>query len=416
MAVKEVGRSEANPQGRPAELGQYDRDLSIQEQGARLEEIHQHLRDQEASLRIRETTTTPMGEQVHWIDLESQVEGGRVADPPSEDEPLTVLREGERELHPLTFDLGYPGAKHGPPGTVPVLKRDLSRIHPRGTLQDFLSKWNRPAPGPFPERDQIIPPLAGSPHEYAYTSHSGTCYGAEGNISAWDPYTAHSDEFSLGQVGMAASSNGGLQTVEAGHQEYRDLYGDWVPHLFVYYTTNGYTSSGDNQGGYNRDVKGWVQYARSIYPGALSSPLSSYGGAQYIMAVKCQLWQGNWWLRVNGNWIGYYPASLFANPGMRNTAGSTAWFGEIVDSGSHNDSTATSMGSGNFPSQGWQYAAFMSNVRYQSDANGGMHDYPPASAWASRSGCYDVESHFGSGGSWGSFFWWGGPGKNPNCP
>ncbi len=91
-----------------------------------------------------------------------------------------------------------------------------------------------------------------------------TCYGTEGNINAWDPYTERSDEFSLGQLGLRRDSSQGRQTVEVGHQEYRDLYGDWVPHLFTYYTTNGYSSDGDNKGGYNRDVAGWVQYSGSI--------------------------------------------------------------------------------------------------------------------------------------------------------
>src|SRR5262249_61553072 len=134
---------------------------------------------------------------------------------------------------------------------------------------------------------------------------------------------------------LARGSGGSKQTVEAGHQEYKDRYGDWVPHLFIYYTTNGYTSSGDNIGGYNQDVDGWVQYSPYIYPEALSSPLSSSGGTQYIMNLKWQLWAGNWWLRVNGRWIGYYPASLFATFGLRNEAEKTAWYGEVVDSAGH---------------------------------------------------------------------------------
>jgi hypothetical protein len=416
MPAKEVGRTESNPEGRPQELIKYDNELSVGEQATRLEEIHQYLRDEESRLHIVQTTTTPFGQGVHWIPRESQVAGGKIASPPSDDHPLKVHRIDGRELHPVTFELAHAGAALGPQGTVPVVQRDLTRIHPIGTLQDFLAKGKRPLPHPAPNSDTIIPPLAGSPHEYAATRHPGTCYGSQGNINAWDPYTAHSDEFSLGQVGMAAGSRGGLQTVEAGHQEYRDLYGDWVPHLFVFYTTNGYSHGGDNQGGYNRDVAGWVQYSRSIYPGGLSSPLSGYGGTQYIMAVKCQLYQGNWWLRVNGNWIGYYPASLFADPGLRGSASSAGWWGEIVDSASHADSTATSMGSGNFPSAGWQYAAFMNDVLYQSDTAGSMHDYAPASGWATRPGCYNIENHFASGTTWGSYFWWGGPGKNQNCP
>lgn len=215
---------------------------------------------------------------------------------------------------------------------------------------------------------------------------------------------------------MTAGSTKGLQTVEAGHQEYRDLYGDWVPHLFVYYTTNGYASSGDNVGGYNRDVAGWIQYSSSLYPGALFNPLSSFGGAQYQISVRYQLWQGNWWLQINGSWIGYYPAGLFDNPGLQASATRADWYGEIIDSASYSDTTTTAMGSGLFPTAGWQYAAYMNNLTYQSDTSGTMHDYTPATAWASRPGCYNIESHFASGTSWGSYFWWGGPGRNQQCP
>ena len=44
---------------------------------------------------------------------------------------------------------------------------------------------------------------------------------------------------------LIAGSGAGLQTVEVGAQTYRDLYGDWNPHLFIFYTTNGYTQSGN---------------------------------------------------------------------------------------------------------------------------------------------------------------------------
>ena len=49
------------------------------------------------------------------------------------------------------------------------------------------------------------------------------------------------------------------------------------------------------------------------------------------MNLKWQLWQGNWWLRCNGRWLGYYPASLFSASGLRDQAEKVAWYGEIVD-------------------------------------------------------------------------------------
>ena len=65
--------------------------------------------------------------------------------------------------------------------------------------------------------------------------------------------------------------------MEAGWQEFQDLTGDWVPHLFTYYTTNGYSDDGDNKGGYNRDVDGWVQYDDTIFPGTTFTPVTAHG-------------------------------------------------------------------------------------------------------------------------------------------
>jgi Neprosin len=309
------------------------------------------------------------------------------------------------------FELEKPGVERGPEGTVPVLRKDIKSIRFNKNLDDFLSKHgHKTRTLMFDQGASIEQPESGGPHDYAYTSQSVTCYGGEGWISAYDPYTNYSDEFSLGQIALLRNSNQGIQTLEAGHQEYRDLYGDWVPHLFVYYTTNGYTSNGDNVGGYNRDVDGWVQYSNSIYPGTIFSPTSTPGGAQYVMHIKYQLWQGNWWLACNGNWIGYYPASLFAPAGLRPQADRIDFFGEIVDSASHSSATKTDMGSGYWAEYRWPYSGYMHNLQYQNDTAGHMTDYSSGSVWSTDTKEYDIEAHMNSGSSWGSYFWFGGPG------
>ena len=253
-------------------------------------------------------------------------------------------------------------------------------------------------------------PEVGGPHDYGATAQSVDCLGGEGFISLFDPYTAHSDEFSLSQIGLEGNrETGGRQTVEAGWQEYRDKYGDWIPHLFVFYTTNGYSKSGENIGGYNREVKGWVQYSSSVYPGATSSNVSTPGGAQWELFIKYQLYQGNWWLNVGGEWIGYYPASLFNNPGLHDQADRILFFGEIVDSASHADATQTQMGTGYFAEYRWPYSAFQRLLRYQTGANGSMTNYN-GSAIITDSKEYDAELHMNSGTNWNSYFWFGGPG------
>ena len=400
-----------------------DTEVSEKEAARRLEQIHQYLRDRANRRDMIARTRTESGQELDWIPIESQTQDGRIASPPSEDglyldDPKKPAYGREMRPHELTvFELQRKGAEFGPKGTVPLVRRDTSKIRPVRTLQDYLSKHGR-AMRILPDDDprQFAYPDDGTTHKYAYSAQYLTCYGAEGSINAWDPYLEWSNEFSLGQVALARGSGSGKQTVEAGHQEYRDLYGDWVPHLFVFYTTNGYTSSGDNQGGYNRDVDGWVQYSSTIYPEAISSPLSQFGGTQYIMSLKWQLWQGNWWLRVSGIWIGYYPASLFSTSGLRSQAGKVAWYGEVVDSGNHAGTTATDMGNGHWPYEGWQHCAYMSHLYYQSSTGGALSRYNPSSVYGTNSLCYDIDGHFDNTGSWGPYFWWGGSGRNSGCP
>ena len=372
--------------------------------------LRDYFEDRAARLEVVATTRTPRGQILDWVPIESQIRRGKIAEPP----PQTRLKDdarGARKVKLTTFELEYPDAKRGPAGTVPILRKDLSKLRYTKPLGDFLTKHGHGTRTMLLDGWHSLElPEVGSPHDYAATAQSVTNYGGEGYISAYDPYTWYSDEFSLGQIGVIRGSGNGRQTVEAGHQEYRDLYGDWVPHLFVFYTTNNYTDQGDNKGGYNRDVDGWVQYSSSVYPGAISSPLSTPGGAQYNMFIKYQLWQGNWWLKCNANWIGYYPASLFSTAGLRSQASQIQFFGEIVDASDHSGATRTDMGSGYWAENRWPWAGFQRNLRYQSGTSGTMSAYNAGSCWATDSNEYDIECHMNSGSSWGSYFWFGGPG------
>jgi neprosin-like protein len=373
-------------------------------------ELRDYFKTRLKSLEVVKTTRSPSGQVLDWIPIESQVRRGKIASPPSDSERIKPVR-GRRAEGPVLFELEQPDAVRGPAGTVPVVRKNLQRIPSWKNLEQFLSKHGRKTYAMFIDDDHSLEvPGDGSVHLYAYTSQSVTCYGGSGELSAFDPYLNWSDEFSLLQTALVRGSGNGKQTLEVGWQEYRDLYGDWVPHLFVYYTTNGYTSSGDNVGGYNRDVDGWVQYSSSIFPETRFSPMSTRGGAQYKIVLKVQLYQGNWWVRCNGEWIGYYPASLYSTSGLRSKADKIAWYGEVVDSSDHSGDTKTDMGSGYYSSAGWTYSGYMHNLKYQSGTAGSMSTYTGGSSLVTNSLWYDVETHFSSGGTWESYMWLGGPG------
>jgi hypothetical protein len=378
---------------------------------ANREELYEYFKARRSRLEVVKTTRTPLRQTLDWIPIESQVGSRRkIASPPSDDIPFPG-NTGRQRAKTVRFELEDVKIERGPEGTVPIVRRDLRLLGSAKPLREHLEKHgHRSYQMMINDRDTVEVPADASGHEYGYSSQWVTCYGAEGNLSAFDPYCHRADEFSLLQVALARGSGSGKQTIEGGWQQYRDLYGDWVPHLFVFYTTNGYSESGDNKGGYNRDVDGWVQYSNVVYPEAISSPNSTRGGAQYIMQIKYQLYQGNWWFRCNGRWIGYYPASLFKSSGLRTRAEKVAFYGEIVDSGRDSISTWTDMGSGYWPSYGWKYSAYMSNLRYQSSTGGSMSKYA-GTPWESDPGEYGIDAHFNNTGSWKSYCWVGGPGS-----
>ena len=375
----------------------------------RNEEIRQYLRDRHAKLDIVKTTRTPSGQQLDWVPIESQPGATTLATPPSEDVPVHT-EEGDRCVDPVRFELQGPGAKIGPEGTVPIVRKPFAEINPNVPLSDWLAKGTRARrlrPADDPRSDMPT----GETHKYSYTSQGVVSYGTEGAINVWDPYVEYANEFSAGQLWLSAGEHIGTQTVEVGHQEYRNKYGDWVPHLFVHYTTNHYTDSGDNKGGYNNEVDGWVQYSNEIFPEASYASLSHEGGSQCELQIKVQLWQGNWWVRINGTWIGYYPASLFHSDGLGKAATTVAWGGQVIDA-NQGSITRTDMGSGGWPEEGWRHAAFMRNLTYQVTPDGRMERYNPV-AWESDPTCYGIDGFFDNTDNWGSYFYYGGPGKNP---
>jgi hypothetical protein len=377
-------------------------------------EIRRYFENRLARMEIVRTTKTPHGQVIDWIPRESQLRRGeRPAEPP----PFAYKAPAASKERPhrlVQFELEDAKVERGPEGTVPVLRKNLDSIRFGQPLRKLLGKY--PYAGFTTLRDGRLTPAPNvdGPHRYANTQQQLICFGGEGVLSAFDPYCENADDFSLMQIAVSNMDTGRLQTVEGGWQQRKDSYGDWVPHLFTYYTTNGYTDDDDNVGGYNQDVDGWVQHDDSVHPGAISSPNSTRGGDQYVMQVKYQLWQDNWWFMCNGRWLGYYPAHLFmGNQSVFSTLGDhgdqISFYGEIYDSNETPGKTRSDMGSGYWPEYGWQWAAYQRNLLVQTDRGGGLSDYDGV-GWASDTDMYDIETHMKSGESWGSYFWMGGPG------
>ncbi len=382
------------------------------------EEIKQYFELRAAKRKVVKTTRTPSGQVLDWIPIESQHPGGKIATPPPVNGQNIKAKDSAVKL--AGFELHNDSVERGPEGTVPVLRKNAAALKTNKNLQQYLSKKGRDGRFLVNKNDnagaknpESLPPdPAGYLH--ATSADSTTCYGCECFLNVWTPILEDSqgDGHSIMQTGMQNYDNTQLQSLEAGWTVDHSLNGDLLPHIFTYYTTNGYTTDGDYLGGYNTDVDGWKQYDANVYPGALINGSSTPGGGQVGITIKYQLWQGNWWFQVQGIWLGYYPASLFF--GNRNGAVTlgdhanwVAFWGEVYSDDRPETLTTIQMGSGYKAEEGWTYACFQKNLLVQTNANGAMSNHNGSDS-AEDSDLYDIISTMNSGSDWGSYFYAGG--------
>lgn len=291
-----------------------------------------------------------------------------------------------------------------PDGTVPIVRRTAAEI----------AESNRLASENFADRRQVGAMRDGSSdrHQYAAVRRNVDNFGAESDLNIWAPYTQRSSEFSLSQIWVERGTGNNLETVEAGWQKYRDLYGDWRSHLFIYFTPDNYGSGGC----YNLDCSGFIQVDNRYVPGGTTFTPSTRGGSQYyarIAIVKAGQ-TGSWWLSVGGTWVGYWPRELFDSNGLRDKAATVTYGGEIINSDAGGTHTRTDMGSGRFAGNGFGQAAFQKRLHYV-DLN--MFQQRTTSTFniVTDSSCYNLRRHSSSDDNWREYFYYGGSGYNTNC-
>ena len=259
-----------------------------------------HVERQRSTLKIMKTTNLADGRIIDWIPIGSQAK--TIASPP----PTIKSQQNTPSLP--TPELASGSFERGPSGTVPVLRYSLDQINPNITLEMRLGKS-----GPPGQSDNLHPQDSANSHWHASTHQDIFSTGTSGKLSMFVPFLQSGGDFSLLQTNLGRTNpNNKYQSLEAGWQHYPPQGKD--PHLFTFYNTNGYESQGDNIGGYNQLVKGWIQVDNTIFPGTtFPGSFSTINGPQYDLAIEYQLYQGNWWLRVIDRWIGYYPANLYGD-------------------------------------------------------------------------------------------------------
>lgn len=289
-----------------------------------------------------------------------------------------------------------------PIGSIPIRRTTKTDVLRARSVRRFGRRLKKPI-----RRDS-----SGGGHEHAVVFVNGEqYYGAKASINVWTPRVTDAYEFSLSQIWLISGSFGhDLNTIEAGWQVSPELYGDNYPRFFTYWTTDAYQATGC----YNLLCSGFVQTNNKIAIGAAISPRSSYNGRQFDLGLM--IWKdpkhGHWWLQLgNGLLLGYWPVFLFSH--LRSHASMVQFGGEVVNSRSSGGHTGTQMGSGHFADEGFEKAAYFRNLQVV-DWDNNLLPLSNLHVLADHPACYNIRQ--GKNNVWGTYFYYGGPGRNPRCP
>jgi hypothetical protein len=220
------------------------------------------------------------------------------------------------------------------PGAQSPQERSAAKLSP------FLSYEEAYGPGRTPfttERSALCDGVTYQPGQgcyyYALAASYRTVYGGGMTFSVHRPAYVRlgGAGHTLAELALQGGANNG-DIVEVGWNVSTDQYGDADPHLFVFHWLGG--------DGTCYDACGWQQMSRVFYPG---QNLSAFIGRD--LSVGYRLHDGDWWVWVDNEWLGYFPGALWSNPFRQ--AALTQWFGEV--SADNGIPPRTHMGTGAFP-------------------------------------------------------------------
>lgn len=369
---------------------------------AELARMRAWLEDHLPDADVVNSFTTTLGDEVSCIPVRRQISlrnsmAPIAASPPEKTPPRPLLGDS---MNPQGFGSGLDAQgrrRWCEPGTIPVRRYQLDELAQYPTLDRFLHRREPPMMSPQ------------NNHKYAIVTASAAAYGGQAITTLWRPGPSGSDA-SIMQMWAYAASSTGTQTVELGWDSWMPAY-NGNPRLFIYWTADNYVSTGC----FNLDCPGFVQTNSSI---CLTCSYSFYGvpgGGIFVEKyhfISKQNWSGDWWIG-EGNWIGYYPRTLFSVPGLKEHADAMDWGGEIATNTVGN--VTQDMGNGLTPSD--PGSAYMDYMGYY-PTPGGWADFsltnPGTSSFMSNFWCYSIAQVFGVGRGKIRL---GGPGKGASgCP
>ncbi|KAM7272851.1 hypothetical protein ACFE04_027515 [Oxalis oulophora] len=293
-----------------------------------------------------------------------------------------------------------------PQGTIPIIrtkKRDLLRA---SSIEAFGKKSNSTVPRPrFVRKDAARPG-----HEYAIAYVlGGKYYGTKAMLNVWEPHVEKETEFSISQFWLVGGSPA-HDTIEAGWHVDPQTNGDYQTRFFIYWTSDGYQYTGC----YNLRCQGFVQTNNKVVVGGTIHPLSTYDGDNRF-GITLSFWKdphtNNWWLKYDEENVGYWPASLFTI--LADSASEVQWGGEVLLHKPDGKHSTTQMGSGHFAEEGVRKASYIKNMQLVDEYNN-LRDASNIVTYESEPNCYNVK--YFNAFDQGKYVFFGGPGRNPNCP
>src|SRR5438270_13140698 len=157
-------------------------------------------------MKVVKTTRTPSGQTIDWVPIESQGPGGKIATPPPG--PKQEMPVVEREHRAAAFEMNDAAAERGPAGTVPLLRRDFSRVANTGS--GGLRERKRKVDGRLLTPHSSHPPFADpdpAGYYHATSAEFTTCYGCKAVLNVWAPACQLSSDHSISQFGIQNYDN-----------------------------------------------------------------------------------------------------------------------------------------------------------------------------------------------------------------
>ncbi|CAK9143966.1 unnamed protein product [Ilex paraguariensis] len=350
-------------------------------------------------------------------------------DPTMEMKTTTTTATKRKEDSPITITSQiWRRSGSCPKGTIPI-----RRLPKKNDLKEnAINKYGRKKATFLHHAKQFndskISNLQQANRSVAILHTEGFSYlGAKGDIKVWNPYVESDDEYSTSQICLRSGPHFDYEAIESGWAVKTNIFDVSILVLLLIgeslekdgseHNASATADASMTTGCFDLTCPGFVQTSNEIALGAAIYPISLPTGLPYqiILYIYQDPDTSNWWLQYGEKMnIGYWPPHLFSM--IRHHAETVQWGGEVYSSKVGTQShphTATAMGNGNYPDIIFDNSGYVKRIRVHENYPG--LKFPEwVNAYSDEYDCYEV--YYISDYVEDPEFYYGGPGRNPQCP